>query len=568
MRRSPSATLVAVVAALVVLASACGSDGEDAQPAVRPEVPTTDGGAPVSGGTLVDLQNFATSGDPDHIDPALATTVQSAQPGHLLWDGLTETDYRTGELRPMVAERWDSNGDATVWTFKLRPGVTFSNGDPVQPSDFKYAWERVVTRSMASSLSYHLTDNARIKGARAMLEGTGTELTGVRADDANLSLTVELEAPLGIFPTVVSHLVFSPMNRRTVSQLPDQAAYEQGIMIGNGPYRLAEPWKHGRSITLVRNDTYWGGLNGHKAYIDRIEFQISRDVSSAYTQFESGQAQTAYIPPGRYGEARARYGTNISDRPVLGVYYWAFNMRDPVVGGADNVKLRQAIALAIDRQAIVDTLYRGTRKVATGFTPPGVPGHREGLSELVRRDLDRARRVLGEWERETDRDASRLEPIKLNFSSGGGHDSVATLIQANLRDLGIESSLDARDPTTYVTQMRRGEGQFLRSGWFWDYAAYDNGLFPVFDSRAIGGDNLALYENPKFDAAIDEARRQREPGAAIPIYQGAERTVLDQDVVVVPLNWYTGQVVYAGELRNVVQGALGFFAYDEMWLAK
>ncbi|HEV3401975.1 MAG TPA: ABC transporter substrate-binding protein [Acidimicrobiales bacterium] len=567
MRRSPSATLVAVVAALV-LASACGNDGEDDQPAVRQEVPTTDGGAPISGGTLVDLQNFATSGDPDHIDPALATTVQSAQPGHLLWDGLTENDYRTGELRPMVAERWDSNGDATVWTFKLRPGVTFSNGDPVLPSDFKYAWERVVTRSMASSLSYHLTDNARIKGARAMLDGTATELTGVRADDANLTLTVELEAPLGIFPTVVSHLVFSPMNRRTVSQVTDQTAYDQGMMIGNGPYRLAEPWRHGRSITLVRNDSYWGGSNGHKAYIDRIEFRISKDVNAAYTQFESGQAQTAYIPAGRYADARARYGRNISDRPVLGVYYWGFNMRDPVVGGGDNMKLRQAITLAIDRQAIVDAVYSGSRKVATGFTPPGIPGHREALSELFGRDLERARRVLREWEQETDKDASSLEPIRLNFSVGGGHEPVATLIQANLGELGIRSTLDPRDPTTYVSQMQRGEGQFLRSGWFWDYVAYDNGLFPVFDSRAIGGDNLVLHQNPKFDAAIDEARRQREAASAIPIYQGAEKMVLDQDVVVVPLNWYTGQVVYASELRNVVQGALGFFAYDEMWLAK
>jgi ABC-type oligopeptide transport system substrate-binding subunit len=116
--------------------------------------------------------------------------------------------------------------------------------------------------------------------------------------------------------------------------------------------------------------------------------------------------------------------------------------------------------------------------------------------------------------------------------------------------------------------MRRGEGQFLQAGWFWDYVAYDNGLFPVFGSGAIGGDNLALYESPKFDAAIDEARRQRDADVALPIYQGAERTVLNQDVVVVPLNWFAGQVVYAPELRNVVQGALGFLAYDEMWLAR
>jgi ABC-type transport system substrate-binding protein len=114
--------------------------------------------------------------------------------------------------------------------------------------------------------------------------------------------------------------------------------------------------------------------------------------------------------------------------------------------------------------------------------------------------------------------------------------------------------------------MRRGEGQFLRGGWFWDYVAYDNGMFPNFDSRAIGGDNLSLYDNPKFDAAIDEARRQLDQDKAGVVYQSAEDMVLNQDAVTVPLNWYTGQVVYTSQLHNVIQGALGFFAYDEMWL--
>lgn len=565
MRRT-SASLVAILVVLALLASGCGGGGDD-DPTIAGRATPTDAGAPVPGGALVDLQNFGASGEPQHIDPALATTVQSAQPGHLLWDGLTETDYRTGELKAMVAESWQSNDDATVWTFKLRPGITFSNGDPVLPSDFKYGWERVVTRSLASSLSYHVTDNARIRGAKAMLDGASEELTGVRADDANLTLTVELEAPLGFLPTLMSHLAFSPINRRTVSQLADQAKYEQEVMIGNGPYRMAEPWERGRSITLVRNDTYWGGLNGHKAYLDRIEFRISKDVNAAYTEFESGQGQTAYIPPGRIADARARYGRNISDRPVLGVYYWVFNMRDPVVGGAENVKLRQAIALAIDRQAIIDTVYSGGRRVATGFTPPGIPGYQDGLAEFARRDVERARQLLDEWERQTDREVSSLGPIKLNFGAGGGHELVATLIQSNLRELGINATLDPRDSTTYFAQMRRGQGQFLQAAWFWDYVAYDNGLFPVFGSAAIGGDNLALYGNPEFDAAIDEARRHRNAETAIPIYQDAERTVLNEDAVVVPLNWYTGQVVYAAELRNVVQGALGFLAYDEMWLA-
>ena len=558
--------LVALLVGLALLATACGSDDDETTAGQGGDTETE--GRPVAGGNLVDLQNFATGGEPDHIDPALSTTVQGSQPGQLIFDGLTETDYETGELKPMVAESWTSNGELSTWTFTLKPNVAFSNGDPVLPSDFKYGWERVVTKSMASELSYHLTDNARIKGAKEMLVGTGTELTGVKADDATRTLSVELEAPLGIFPTIVSHLVFSPINKRTASQVPDQTQYEQGVMIGNGPYRMAEPWKHDQYIKLVRNETYWGGLYNHKAYIDSIEFRISKDINSGYTDFESGAGQTGYIPPGRNAEAKARYGDNISDRPILGVYYWEFNMRDPVVGGPANLKLRQAIISAIDKKAIVDTVYRGTRKVATGFTAPGIPGYKEGLARFPDRDLARARQLLGEWERESGKTAANLPPVKLNFGAGAGHEPVAASIQANLDDIGVKSELDPRDSATYFSQMRRGEGQFLWAGWFWDYVAYDNGMFPIFDSRAIGGDNIAFYENPRFDAAIDDARRQADQARVATIYQTAEDMVLNQDAVVAPLNWYAGQVVYTDKLHNVIQGPLGFLAYGEMWLSQ
>jgi oligopeptide transport system substrate-binding protein len=558
--------IFALVMGLALVAGACGSDDDETTSGQGGDTETE--GKPVTGGNLIDLQNFGSSGEPDHIDPALSAQVQGSQPGQLIFDGLTETDYKTGELKPMVAESWTSNGDGTVWTFKIRQGVTFSNGDPVVPSDFKYGWERVVKKEMASEVSYHLTDNAKIKGAQDVLDGNATEISGVKADDANMTLTVELDAPLGIFPTVVSHLVFSPINRRTASQVADQTKYEQGIMIGNGPYKMAEPWAHDRYIKLARNDTYWGGINNHKAYIDTIEFRIAKDINAGYTEFESGAGQTGYVPPGKFAEAKAKYGKNISDRPILGVYYYLFNQRDPVVGGPANLKLRQAIALAIDRKAIVDSVYSGARKVATGFTPPGIPGYKEGLSKFPERDLNRARQLLGEWERESGKTAASLPPIKLNFGAGAGHEPVATSIQANLKDIGVKADLDPRDSTTYFSQMRRGEGQFLRSGWFWDYVAYDNGMFPIFHSTAIGGDNMAFYENPRFDGAVDDARRQLEADKAFPTYQTAEDMVLNQDTTVVPLNWYTGQVVYTNQLHNVIQGALGFFAYGEMWLSQ
>ena len=563
MRRSGRLGRVALLVTLALLAVACGDDGETGGGAGGQS--QGEQGSPVAGGTLVDYQNWA-GGASDHIDPALAHTIQGSQPGQLLFDGLTEYDYKTGQLRPAVAESWTSNPEGTVWTFRLRNGVTFSNGDPVLPTDFKFAWERAARKEMGSLVAYHITDNARVRGTKAVADGTATTADGIKADDAARTLTVELEAPLSFFPDVVAHLVFSPVPAKLVQALPDQTKWEQGIMIGNGPYKMAGNWNPDQGLRLARNDAYWGGISNHKAYIDTIDFRVSRDLDSAFAAFEAGQGQTAYIPQARYGEVKAKYpGRNSADTPTNGIYYWAFNMRDPVVGGPQTLKLRQAIALAIDKERMIRDVYNGSRRVATGITPPGIPGFQQGLSRFPSRDLNRARQLIGEWERETGRRATELSPIKLNFNQGSGHDINATIIQANLRELGIASELDARETRTYFTQMHNGEGQFFRSGWIADYNVYDNMLWPLLSRNSA--DNHTQYDNPRFDTLIEEARRTTDVNRRNELYRQAESLGLNDDTVIIPLNWYQGTIVWAETVRNAIQGALQFVAYDEMWLA-
>ncbi len=262
---------------------------------------------------------------------------------------------------------------------------------------------------------------------------------------------------------------------------------------------------------------------------------------------------------------RAKYpGRNSAETPTNGIYYWAFNMKDPVVGGPQNLKLRQAISLAIDKDRMIRDIYNGSRRTATGVTPPGIPGFKEGISRFPTRDLNRARQVLGEWERESGKRAADLPPIKLNFGQGAGHAENATIIQANLQELGIKSELDPRESRTYFTQMRRGEGQFFRSGWIADYNAYDNMVWPLFGRGS--GDNHTQYDNQRFEDFIRQARQTTDQSRRNDLYQQAEALVLNDDTAVVPLNWYQGTIVWSDKLRNVTQGALQFVAYDEMWL--
>ena len=550
-RRAGQVLALVFVAILALAACGGGGGGGGGQTDTGGEA-----GTPVSGGDLVDLQNFA-QGEPDHIDPGLAGVIQGSQITQLVWDGLTENDYKTGELKPMVAESWSGNADATQFVFKLRKDVKWSDGSPVLPSDFVRGWNRAIQKAFASEIAYHFDP---IKGKADVDAGKATTMSGLKADDANYTLTVDLAFPYSTFPLTTSHSVFSPVHKE-VEKLKDQTKYEQGIMIGNGPYKLAEPWKHEPYIKLIRNESYWGGLNKHQAYLNTIEFRISKDVDSAFSDFEAGTGQTGFIPPGRFAEVKAKYAGRVSDKPFLGTYAWTFNMKDPVVGGPDNLKLRQAIALAIDKQAIVDTVYSGSRKVATAWTPPGIPGYKEGLNPNANRDVNKAKQLLAEWG-----GASKItKPIKLNFGAGAGHEPVATIVQANLKELGIPSELAPGDTETYFSQMREGKGQFLRNGWVWDYVSYDNGMYSLYHSKAIGGDNLAQYSNPDFDKLVDQARAATDPAQANELYTQAEQLILT-DVVVVPLTWYAGQVAYSEQLKNVIQSPLDFFAYDEMWL--
>ena len=504
--RRPFVWLVAILAVLALVASACGGDDDKSSTGAGGEE-----GKPVVGGTLVDYQNFS-PGDPDHIDPALAGVIEGSQVTNLVYDGLVDIDYKTGDLKPAVAQSWSSNDALTEWTFKLRK-TEWSDGTQVLPSDFKYAFERVVLKDLASEIAYHVTDNVKIKGAADVAAGTAKEMSGLVADDDNMTLKITLDAPLSILPNILAHSVFSPVPKKLVSALPDQTKWEQGIMIGNGPYKMLEPWKHDQYIKLVRNDNYWGGINKHKAYLNEIDFIISKDLDSSFAAFEAGTGQTGRIPAGRFAEVIAKYtGHNTTSVDILGTYYWAFNQENAVVGGAKNLALRQAISLAIDREAINKTVYNNSRKVATGFNPPGMPGYKADLSEVAKRDLTAAQAKIAEWKAANP--GKTIPTIKLNFNAGAGHEPVATIIQSNLKEIGINGTLTPGDSKTYFSKMRKGEGQLLRAGWINDYAAYDNSLQPLFSTSAIDGDNLARYSNPEFDNLITKARS----------HQGRERS--------------------------------------------
>jgi ABC-type oligopeptide transport system substrate-binding subunit len=555
--------LLAAVAVLALFATSCGDDDDEASDTTDDTTEGSEGttGPTEAGGELIDGGTFV--GDPpEHIDPALNVTLDAYQVVNATFDGLTDidtTDPDNPETKPLVAESYESNEEATEWTFTIREGMTFADGEEILPSTFQNSWERASDPEFAGDYSYLFNF---IEGGAEKLAGEADTISGVTADDEAMTLTVTLSAPYANFPTVAGFQLFFPVHS---SAMENPADYENGLMIGNGPYML-ETERTETEIVLVRNDAWTGDVNGETwdDRLERITFRTTEDPDVAYAALEAGEVDTANIPPGRAAEAQENYGTTL-DTAVLGVYYYDFNATDPQVGGPENLLLRQAISQAIDRETINEQVYDGTRVLPTGVTPPGIPGQEEGLCDYCTYDAEAAQAAFDEWVAAGN---EITDPIDVQFNADAGHEDVVAIIVENLAAIGIDAEAVPRPTETYFTELADGACVFCRAGWYADYPTYDNFTYDLFHTDAIGGNNHGQYSNPEFDALVDEAKATIDQEAAGELYRQAEEILLNEDIAAVPLNFYLGDYVYDDEkLASFPQSTLGLIEWEKVTLA-
>jgi len=502
-------------------------------------------------------------GEPAFIDPVNGQESEGIQVINSVFDGLVDFDPLTSAIKPAVAETWTPNADATVWTFTLRKGTKFHNGREVKAADFKYAWERIVDPANKSDINYHLS---AIKGFDEMFTGKAKELSGVVAKD-DYTLEVTLAYPFADFQYVVGHPSLGPVPKEEVEKDP-KAFLEKPI--GNGPFKLTEPWKHQQYIKTARFDEYYGD----KAIVDGVDFKIFKDDDSAFLAFKQGGLDFGTIPTGQiketiatYGESPDGYTMNPGKSVLLGselsTYYVWLNTQDSVT---KNVKLRKALSLAIDRQAICDTVYEGTRIPASGPVPAGIVGYQENAWESNRYDFEAAKAMLAEAGYP---EGKGLPEIALSFNTGKGHEKVMQLIQGDLEKIGVKVKLDGHPWETYSSEWLKVEGgkfankdvhQMMRLGWLADYPIMDNFLFPMFDSKS--GDNKSLYKDAEIDKMLLEARRTIDDAARIKLYQEIEKKLGEAQPLIAVVN-YRHIRVGGPRLNNLVFSPMGLAALDK-----
>ncbi len=543
-------TLVVVLGAAVWALAACGDGG------------TSGSGSAIGGGEEADdggTFRVALASDPAFIDPLNLQEELGVQVGDCLFDSLVTFDVKTGALLASVAESWSANEDATVWTFHLREGTKFHDGSTVTAADFKYAWERMCNPANLSEISYHL---AAVKGYDAMQDGTVTELEGVKAVDET-TLEVTLSYGFGDFEYVVGHPGLGPVPKAAVEA--DPQGFSE-MPIGNGPFKMAEPWAHDQYIKVVRFDDYYGG----KAHADGVDFMIFQDEDTAYLEFLAGNLDMCIVPSAQIAVAEAEYGKSSDGLevapgrqflwgPEVSTYFMSIKCTDKVLG---NVALRQALSLAINRDAIAMSVFEGTRQAATGLIPPGISGYVPNEWPYCKFDREAAKAKLVEAGYPN---GEGLPEIALTFNSGTGHEDVMALIKSDWEAIGVNTKLDSEELAQYLDTMDAANYQVARLGWGVDYPIMDNFLYPLFLSSSA--DNNAFWVDPAVDEALVAARSIADTEERIAAYQAIDRIVGEASPVI-PVVTYGHRAVGSDRVRGLVYSPQTLYNLDKAWIVQ
>ena len=470
--------------------------------------------------------------EPTAIDPYNSQESEGFLVTRALFTGLVQV-RRNGDVYDGVASAWTPNADCTQWTFTLKPGTTFSNGEPVDAAAFKRSWERTSAQASASDVAYHLNE---VAGFPQMQDGSATTLSGVDATDPN-TLKVTLSTPDCEFELRTAHPALSPVPS-VAGPADNQAFNDQPI--GNGPFRMDGPWQHDRGIRLVRNDTYGAGPG---ANLDAVEITITPadgGVQTEYNGFANGQFDWARLPTPVLSQARAANepkGQWISKPSTSITFLQAQNTQKPL----DSPAARKAISMAIDRAAITQGIFQGAQKPATALVPATFPAaYQAGVCTACTFDPAQAKELAAQ---------AGLTPgthVSFQFNTGGGHEEWTAAVKQQLeQNLGVVvdyGGVPFRD--LLENQQQPTATGLFRVGWGADYPTAASMLTPLLATASIGaatpndvatGDNRGRYSNPAFDALMAQAAATPDAGARNDLYKRAEKIAIGDDLGLIPL---------------------------------
>jgi oligopeptide transport system substrate-binding protein len=508
--------LYRLLPALLLALSGCGRD---------PPAP------PVAADATVELRR-GNGGDPGSLDPALAEDLHAYNVLGDLYEGLL-TATADGGIAPGVAQSWEVAEDGLLWRFRLRSDAVWTNGERVTAGHFVHGMRHVLGPRSRSPNAFLLSPLAN---AAAVQHGElPAESLGIGAENDGL-LWIRLARPTPWLPTILTLSIALP--RLPGVHDDPQSFSSPEKFVGNGPYRLGA-WLPGAEIRLVRNPRFHAAQD---VALETVRYLPLVDPMAEFNLYRAGDLDvTATVPPAMFQSLRAGRPCELQSAPGLGLYYLAFDVTEPPL---DDVRLREALSLAIDRERLVAMLGRG-EMAAHGLVPPSVASHvpapvpGSGLDRAARER--RAREALA-------RSGGVPPTIELTYDAGDVHRQVALGVRAMWQEvLGLDVKLRQLEWKDFLDQRAdRGAWQVMRFVWVGDYDDASS-FTDLFVSGS--GNNLPGYANRRYDATVRQAAATADPARRGELLTRAESLLL-ADHPVAPLYFMTNKHLVAPRITG------------------
>jgi oligopeptide transport system substrate-binding protein len=489
--------------------------------------------------------------EPRTLDPQEAQGVTEHHIIMAMIEGLVAPSIDDqSKVVPGMADRWEHNEDYSVWTFHIGEDRKWSNGDPVTAQDFVFSYKRMLTSSFGAQYSENLFI---LKGAEEYYRGKITDFdqVGVKALDPH-TLRIELVGPTPYLLSLVQHDSWLPVNPKAILSFGnidtrDSKWTRAENYIANGPFKM-KSWRPNDVIEVVRNPLYWDAAN---VKLNGINFFSIENLNTAERAFQAGQLhKTDQVPLDKVPYYRRTRPELIRIDPYEGVYFYRINIaRKPL----DNPKVRLALNLAVDRDAIVKNILREDQKPATGYTPPGM-GDYQPLDKM-QYDPERARQLLAEAGYPN---GKGFPKFTIHFNTLESHRAIAEAIQQMWKEeLNIDVGLENQEWKVYLDTQNNKNYDISRSAWIGDFM--DPVTFLSMWTTGNGNNNTN-WGNPKYDAFIEQAARTGDPKARLEILHQAEDLFLSEAPIVL-VYWYTNAYLLQPSVQNWNSLVLGNHNY-------
>jgi oligopeptide transport system substrate-binding protein len=493
----------------------------------------------VEHGNQHQVLHMANGAEPEDLDPQITTGVQEDNIIRALIEGLVSEHPEDLSPVPGMAERWDISDDGRVYTFHLRTNALWSSGDPVTSHDFVRAYERALSPSFFNQYAYMLY---YVTNAEAFHKGEIKEFNRVGFDPIDdHTLRIELVNPTPYFLSLLNHHSWFPVHIPTIEK--HGQVFERGNrwtrpenFVGNGPFRMAE-WKVNHVIVVTNNPTYW---DAGRVSLKAIQFYPIDSLDAEERAFRSGQVHvTDKIPLTKIRQYKQQRPELLRLAPYLGSYFYIFNTTKPPF---DDVRVRKALSMALDREAITANITRGGELPAFHLVPPDTAGYTTRIG--VEEDLETARRLLAEAGYPGGRGFPATE---LLYNTLESHKMIAEAIQQMWKvNLNIDVTLRNEEWKVYLNSTTQGNFQVSRRGWIADYVD-PNAFLDLWITG--GGNNDAKWSNPEYDRLLTLASQTIDQEQRYEFLQQAEAILMDE-LPICPIYFYVSSYLLHPAVKN------------------